>query len=259
MSVVRTMRVNVPVTTVWVSPGSPRPIDAPALSDTPDPAAWLAALDEHPDDSEDGEGRLGLHGRVHTQLLAGEPVLIISERAGDPDWVEVVCPWQPTESDPRGYPGWVRRTHLINDDTRGHGRRPEDESWALSAEEAEQPVVSLARQHLGLAYLWGGTSPLGLDCSGLVHLVYRELGEIVPRDGHDQQLVAIEVDLEDVQPGDLYFFAHPGKTAHHVGIVTGRGSMIHAPETGRRIVEEALSAARRDTLTGAGRLTRTPG
>ena len=69
------LRVNVPVTTLWTSPNSPRPIDAPAVSDDPDPVGWLAALDAHPDDDETGHGRLGLHGRVDSQAMLGEPVL----------------------------------------------------------------------------------------------------------------------------------------------------------------------------------------
>jgi cell wall-associated NlpC family hydrolase len=250
------MRVNVPVTTLWVGPDKPRSVDAPAIADSPDMDAWLAALDEHRGDTEDGDGRLGLHARVDTQLLAGEPVLVTSAPANTPGWVHVVCPWQPSELDPRGYPGWLRRAHLISDDTQSSSEGPEDESWALAADEKEQPVLALARRHLGLAYLWGGMSPLGLDCSGLVHLVHRELGQVVPRDAHTQEARATAVGPDEVQPGDLYFFAHPGKTAHHVGIVTEPGSMIHAPETGQGIVEEPLDEVRRATLTGAGRVLR---
>jgi len=254
---VEPMRVNVPVATLWAAPDKPRLVDAPAIADSPDMDAWLAALDEHRGDAEDGNGRLGLHGRVHTQLLAGEPVVVAAERPGEPGWVQVVCPWQPSELDPRGYPGWLRRAHLISDDTQSFSEGPEDESWALTAQQREQPVVALARQHLGLAYLWGGMSPLGLDCSGLVHLVHRELGVVVPRDAHTQETAATPVALDEAQPGDLYFFAHPGKTTHHVGIVTQPGSMIHAPGTGQGIVEEPLDDGRRATLTGAGRVGRT--
>ena len=68
--------VRVPVTTVWSSPESPRPVDAPVVADDPDVAGWLAALDARTADDESGDGRLGLHGRVETQLLEGEPVCV---------------------------------------------------------------------------------------------------------------------------------------------------------------------------------------
>ena len=75
------MRVRVPVTTLWVAPDRPRAVDAPAVADRPDVAGWLTALDAHAADDEagdeSGDGRLGLHGRIHTQVLAGEPVTVV--------------------------------------------------------------------------------------------------------------------------------------------------------------------------------------
>jgi len=197
------MRVRVPVATLWVAPDRPRPVDGPAVADLPDVPAWLAALDAYPDDGDDGDGRLGLHGRVHTQVLAGEPVTVVGDDAAYPGWVEVVCPWQPSSLDERGYPGWLREAHLIGDDTGGHDDAPEDESWAARPGPDGRADLALAREHLGLPYLWGGTSPLGLDCSGLVHLVHRELGRVLPRDAHDQQASTAPVDPADAHPGDL--------------------------------------------------------
>lgn len=262
MTSVVTMTVAVPVTTLWVDPESPRPVDAAMLRQRPDAAQWLGALDAHADEGPEaaGNGRLGLHGRVHSQLLQGEPVLVVGAKGYS--WTEVVCPWQPSATDPRGYRGWLPAGHLRA--VKGSadaaaalvalGPPPSAHALAASAGSVH-PAVALARRHLGVGYLWGGMSPDALDCSGLVHLVWRELGVIVPRDADDQRLAADPVALDAAMPGDLYFFAEPGApSAHHVGIVAAPGVLIHAPQTGAAVVEEPLHDRLRDTLSGAGRL-----
>jgi cell wall-associated NlpC family hydrolase len=114
--------------------------------------------------------------------------------------------------------------------------------------------VVLAREHLGVPYLWGGVTPLGFDCSGLVHHTWRRFGRVVPRDSWAMALAADPVPLDAVRPGDLYFFARDGRRIHHVGIVVAPGAMIHASETGEVVVEEALDDDRLDALVAAGRL-----
>jgi cell wall-associated NlpC family hydrolase len=113
--------------------------------------------------------------------------------------------------------------------------------------------LRLGAQFLGLEYLWGGTSAYGLDCSGLVHTVSRVLGLRTPRDAHDQADMLENIPLDEVQPGDLYFFARPGKQVHHVGFVSPEG-MLHASETGKTLENEPLSDVRRSTLVAAARL-----
>ncbi|MGH3332254.1 MAG: NlpC/P60 family protein [Nocardioidaceae bacterium] len=121
-------------------------------------------------------------------------------------------------------------------------------------------VLDTARQFLGLRYLWGGTSSWGLDCSGLVHLTYRAHGVVVARDAFDQAALAEPVPLDEVSPGDLYFFARPGQRIYHVGFVTRRFGadgirwMLHAPESGEFIEEAPLAPHRDETLVSAGRV-----
>lgn len=101
-------------------------------------------------------------------------------------------------------------------------------------------AVALARSYTGVPYRWGGTNPAtGLDCSGLVQLVYRKLGVDLPRTSQQQQHCGTEVgSLAEARPGDLVFFGEP---AHHVGIYVGDGKMIDAPRTGSTVGVHRIS------------------
>ena len=109
-------------------------------------------------------------------------------------------------------------------------------------------VVADARKYLGIPYLWGGTDPAkGLDCSGLVQKVYRDLGYDLPRVAADQARVGTAVpSLDQAQPGDLLAFGSP---VHHIAIYAGGGQMIEAPHTGSNVrvseVYETPTAIRR--------------
>jgi cell wall-associated NlpC family hydrolase len=235
-TVARAARVD--VATMWSAPDAPRPLDAPATADEPDLCAWTSALDV--------DARRGLHGRTETQLLRGEPVEVLE--AGPPGWVRVVAPWQPSPKDARGYPGWVRTAHLAPPG-RGDSSRPHPGG----VEARPEAIAEWARRFLGLQYLWGGLSRYGLDCSGLVHLAYRQAAVVVPRDAAAQHAAARPVPLGEERPGDLYFFAGDDGRVFHVGFVTGRLRMLHAPETAQRIEDAPLSEDRRAALTAAGR------
>ncbi len=233
------LAVAVDVATVWTSADAPRQVDEPAIRDVPDLSAWVAALD--------AETRMGLHGRTLTQLLRGEPVTVIGD--GPSGWVEVAAPWQPAPEQDDGYHGWVRSAHLADPG--------EDASIEPTGPVPPDRVAVLAeaRTHLGLQYLWGVMSPWGLDCSGLVHHSYRSAGVVVPRDAYAQQAAATPVPLGEEQPGDLYFFAREDGHVYHVGFVTGRSRMLHAPETrGGGLIEDVeLPEDRRARLSSAGR------
>jgi gamma-D-glutamyl-L-lysine dipeptidyl-peptidase len=287
----RLAAVRVPVSTVWTSPTAPRDIDAPAVADRPDVAAWCRSMDT--------EQRLGLHGRTLTQMLCGEPVLVRAEREG---WSEIVAPWQPSSEDPLGYPGWIPSSHLgelpgaasapvavvtptaeltaepgagpiatlsfgtvlpsidrttgfrkVATPDGGEGWLPEDATRELSEPSTVADRLRLGSQFLGLGYLWGGTSSYGLDCSGLVHSVSRVLGVRVPRDAHDQHRALEPVPVEAAQPGDVYFFARPDSPISHVGFVSPAG-MMHASETGKLLEDGPLDDDRRAILVAAAHI-----
>ena len=100
---------------------------------------------------------------------------------------------------------------------------------------SEQSVVAEARTYLGVPYVWGGTDPQkGLDCSGLVQLVYKNLGIDLPRVSYQQATQGQKVaHLDQARPGDLLAFGSP--TVNHIAIYIGDGKMIHAPRPGENV------------------------
>ncbi len=97
-----------------------------------------------------------------------------------------------------------------------------------------QEAVNLAATFLGVPYVWGGTSPSGFDCSGLMQYVYKQLGYNINRVADAQMKNGIPVSREELMPGDLVgFYSSPGSGyVSHIGMYAGDGLMIHAPHTG---------------------------
>lgn len=100
-------------------------------------------------------------------------------------------------------------------------------------------AVSLAKKFLGSPYLWGGcsfpskekTQPLrGVDCSGLVHLVYRQLNRRLPRNAHDQFLRTKPARFDQMKPGDLLFSSSEGMSGRidHVMMVSHNDHLIES-------------------------------
>lgn len=100
-----------------------------------------------------------------------------------------------------------------------------------------EDLVATAKKFLGLPYLWAGTSGFGFDCSGFTHTVFKAHGITIPRDSGPQSTSGMPADKEDLQPGDLLFYAYnQGKgRVHHVSMYIGDGKMIHSPNSAKTV------------------------
>src|SRR5919204_2686095 len=134
-----------------------------------------------------------------TELLRGEPVNV-HERAGG--WARITTTYD--------YPGWVRDEELGAND-----RNP----------------VSEARAYVGTPYLWGGMTNRGIDCSGLVHMSYRNAGRAVPRDADQQEEAGRTVPDAELRPGDLITYGDDGGNhATHIAFWLGDGRILHSTQ-----------------------------
>jgi gamma-D-glutamyl-L-lysine dipeptidyl-peptidase len=132
-----------------------------------------------------------------TELLRGEPVAVEGRRDG---WARIKTAYD--------YFGWVREGDLAG--TQGD-------------------AVEQARRYLGAPYLWGGMTERGIDCSGLVHMAYRWVGRLVPRDADQQEVAGTSVAEDELQPGDLITYGGD-EEATHIAFWVGEGRILHSTE-----------------------------
>lgn len=113
---------------------------------------------------------------------------------------------------------------------------------------------------LGVRYKRGGNTPdSGLDCSGLVHYVFKEAwGKTLPRTAEELSQVGGQVDKQDLQPGDLVFYHTLRRKFSHVGIYLGNNTFIHAPSSGGQVRIESMEVSYwKSRFSGARRISDT--
>lgn len=90
-------------------------------------------------------------------------------------------------------------------------------------------IINTALKYFNAPYLWGGRTPLGIDCSGLTQIVYKIAGLNIPRDAYQQAQLGEHFSfLEEALPGDLAFFDNELGEIIHVGIIWEKNKIIHA-------------------------------
>jgi hypothetical protein len=90
-------------------------------------------------------------------------------------------------------------------------------------------IIAQALKYFNAPYLWGGRSPLGIDCSGFTQIIYKMGGITLPRDTNQQVFSGTSISfVEEAEPGDLAFFDDDEGKIVHTGILWKKNKIIHA-------------------------------
>ncbi len=123
---------------------------------------------------------------------------------------------------------------------RDHPSSPPVEAAGEPAATHPGDVVSqVALSMIGVPYRYGGATPAGFDCSGLVWFAHLQAGVPVPRTAAEQERASRTLSGEPLHPGDLLFFDTSWRSGH-VGIYVGGGDFVHAPSSGKRVMRGTI-------------------
>ncbi len=173
-----------------------------------------------------------------TQMIYGECYQVI---AREKDWLKV-------KMDYDAYEGWLSKSSFkagtaperIKIQQELFAVHPQGEQFVISSmgselnadlleyeEESTRDIRNLAMRFLGVPYLWGGRTFNGVDCSGLVQIVFKCLSCVLPRDASQQVKEGKAITFDEITEGDLVFFESDFKVTH-VGIALNHSKIIHA-------------------------------
>ena len=111
-----------------------------------------------------------------------------------------------------------------------------------AAKDTPAQAAAFAQTMIGKPYKYGGASPSGFDCSGLVLYSYKQAGLALPHNTDKQRAAARPVKVAELRRGDLLFFNQEGKKYGHVAIYIGDGKFVHAPSSGKSVRSDRLDS-----------------
>lgn len=162
----------------------------------------------------------GLSYSIHTELYYGNSVTVTGTSG---DWTAVVY---------KGQAGFVYSQYVVM----GAAQTQSTGGTATGRE-----IADYALSFLGTPYAWGGKSPAGFDCSGLVWYVYQHFGYTVNRVAADQAKNGRHIDAGELQPGDLLCFYSGGSYIGHSGIYIGNNMFVHAASSTTGVITSELT------------------
>jgi hypothetical protein len=187
--------------------------------------SYLVALQEAVTPGRDGSGLVALRAYVDDPSLGlapGTQVLVGLARAAHPTGASVVL----------GLPQLQAEDASLAGVPSAAGPFPSVVLPMVSGGGIGAEAVALAERFLGVPYVWGGATPSGFDCSGLVMYVYGLLGISLPHYSGYQWYAGPRVPFDQLRPGDIVFFHPSANGPQHEGMYIGAGEFIHAPHTG---------------------------
>ena len=105
---------------------------------------------------------------------------------------------------------------------------PFNQLTTASQQDKVSLIIRAAEQFINTPYLWGGRSPFGIDCSGLMQIVFRMAGILLPRDAYQQSALGQNIRYGEQQKGDIAFFSNADKRITHVGVLKDKDRILHA-------------------------------
>lgn len=129
-------------------------------------------------------------------------------------------------------------------------------SRGLGGSELAAQIIQTAQRYLGVPYVWGGASPRGFDCSGLLQYVFGQYGIQLPRTADLQFAVGMPVKLSQLRPGDMVFFSTYEPGPSHTGIYIGDGRFINATSSRGVAIDRLSSSYWSQRYIGAKRILR---